>query len=188
MQTDGPEVTGVSSLNELARQRGWPVQCDAECAFTFAPLYELLAIWRGKAGPAGIPFRRHMTARVLKPFLKMMALHERVPGPDGTRQYRVRLMGEDITDIAGAASGKFYGDFLPAQSVLVWNAMTDAVLCHGAPVRMVIRADELDKPYLVGELFAAPLLADDGSASIVLTAGRFKGDHTFEEVVAGARR
>ena len=183
-QPDWPEVTGAHSFNELALRRGWAVRCDVGCRFMFGKLNDLHALWRSKAAPSGIPPRSEMTARLLKPYLTMLAFHERVPGPDGTRRYRVRLMGEDATNIAGAASGKFYDEFLPAKSVPIWNAMTDAVLGHGAPVRILIRADEVNKPFLAGEIFNAPLLADDGSASLVLTASHFESNFRFEDVVA----
>jgi hypothetical protein len=183
-EIDRPEITGARNLNELAVLRNWPVWCDVSCRFTIKKLDDLHALWRSKAGPSRIPARSEMTARLLKPYLAMLAFHERVSGPGGTRRYRVRLMGEEICDVAGAASRKFYDEFLPENSVPIWNAMTDAVLAHGKPVRMVIRADELNKPYLVGELFAGPLLAGDGTPRIVLTAGHFEGNRHFEDFLA----
>lgn len=184
---DRPEVASPDGLNQLARRRDWPLLCDIRCRFTFAELTELLALWRSKAGPSGIPPRSEMTARLLKPYLTSLTLHERVAGPGDTRRYRVRLMGGAIVRMAGEGSGKFYDEFLPGPSVPIWNAMSDAVLGHGAPVRMLMRADELDKTYLVAELFAAPLLASDDTANLVLTAGRFAGNKRWEDVVAAAR-
>jgi len=66
--------------------------------------------------------------------------------------------------------------------------MNDAVLGHGAPVRTLVRADALDKTYLTGEFFSAPLLARDGAASLVLAVKRFNGDRRWEDVAAEARR
>ena len=183
-QPDRPEVTDAHSLDELARRRGWAVRCDVGCRFMFGKLNDLHALWRSKTASSGIPLRSEMTARLLKPYLTMLAFHERVPGPDGTRRYRVRLIGEDHTNIAGAVSGKFYDEFLPAKAVPIWNAISDAVLGRGAPLRWLVRADEVNKPYLVGEHFGAPLLADDGTASIVLTASHFESNFRFEDVVA----
>jgi hypothetical protein len=120
--------------------------------------------------------------------MKMLTLHERVTHPDGSRRYRVRLMGSGITKVIGEASGKFYDEFLPAIAVPRWNAMNDATLVRGAPVRMLVRADALDKTYLTGEFFSAPLLAVDGTASLVLAVGRFDGDRRWEDVVGEARR
>jgi hypothetical protein len=167
-----PDVTGALDLNDKAKRAKWAVRCDPDCAFSQPALKNALALWRQYAGN-GMPRRSDMTPRVLKPYLAMLALHERVAGPDGTRRYRIRLMGNTLTMVAGAKSGQHYDEFLPPDAVPIWNAMTDAVLAHGGPLRMVIRADEVDKPHLMGELFAAPLLADDGTASVVLTIGRF---------------
>ena len=183
-----PEVVSADGLNELARRRDWAVLCDATCSFTFEKLGGLHALWRSKAGLGGIPQRSEMTARLLKPYLKLISLHECIAGPGGTRRYYTRLMGEVAAQIAGEASGKFYDEFLPEQSVLLWNAMADATLGHGAPLRILIRADEIDKSYLVGEMFNAPLLADDGSASLILVAVCFDGNRRWEDVAAQSHR
>ena len=183
-----PEVTDARSLNRLARRRKWDVWCDADCRFVVDKLNDLNALWHSKAGPSGIPLRREMTARVLQPYLSMIVLHERISEPDGTRRYRVRLTGEDHTFVAGSVSNKFYEEFLPAESIPRWNALTDAVLGQGAPVRNVVRADEVGRPFLVGEHFGAPLLADDGTASIVLSASFFDSNWSFEKLVAGKEK
>ena len=153
-QANRPEVASVEGLNELARQRDWFVEGDPECRFIFAELKDLDAIWRGKAGARGIPFRREMTLRLLHPFSKMMVLHERICRPTGTRRYRVRLVGSQAAQVIGEVSGKFYDEFLRENYVAMWNAMSDAVLAQGAPLRLLIRADELDKNFLFGEFLA----------------------------------
>ena len=187
-QANRPEVFGADDLNELARGRGWAVLCDATCSFKSESLSGLHALWRSKAGRDGIPKRSEMTARLLKPYLKILTLHERVTYPDGSRHYRVRLMGEASAQVAGDTLGKFYDEFLPDKSVLLWNAMGDATLGHSAPLRILIRADEVDKSYLVGETFNAPLLAGAGSASLVLAAGQFDGSLRWEDVVTQWRK
>ena len=183
-----PEIASARDLNELAKHRGWAVLCDVACRFTLSSLGELHSLWRSKAGSGGIPSRREITPRLLKSYMNMLTLHERVAHPDGSRRYRVRLMGSGIARVAGEASGKFYDEFLPTKDVPRWNAMNDAVLGHGAPVRTLVRADAFDKTYLTGEFFSAPLLAGDGTASLVLAVGRFDGHRRWEEVEAEARR
>ena len=187
-QADRPEVVSADGLNELAQRRDWAIRCDATCSFTFKELGDLYALWRSKAGQYGIPKRSEMTARLLKPYMKSIAIHERVAGPGDTRRYRIRLMGDVATQIAGEASGKFFDEFLPEKSVLIWNAMADAVLGHGAPLRILIRADEVDKSFLVGEMFNAPLLADDSSASLNIASVHFDGKLRWEDVVAQSHR
>jgi hypothetical protein len=187
-QADRPEVVSADGLNELARRRGWSVRCDATCSFTVKELSDLHALWRAKAGSGDIPKRSEMTPRLLKPYMKFIDLHERIAGPGGTRRYRMRLMGDVATQIVGDTAGKFFEEFLPEKAVLIWNAMADAVLGHGAPLRMLFRADEIDKPHLVGEMFNAPLLTDDGSASLNLAAVRFDSNLHWEDLVAQLRR
>ena len=182
-----PEVTSVQGLNELARRREWFVEGDTECRFIFAELKELAAIWHGKSGASGIPIRREMTLRLLHPFSKMLILHERVDGCDGTRRYRVRLIGSHAARVIGEVSGKFYDEFLPENYVAMWNAMSDAVLAESAPIRMLIRADELDKSFLFGEFFVAPLMADDGTVNLIISVGHFTGDLRWEDVATKTR-
>ena len=182
-QSNRPEITSVAELNELARRRNWFVEGDGECRFIFAELKKLNAIWHSKSGASGIPLRRDMTLRLLHPFSKMLVIHERVDGSDGTRRYRVRLIGSHATQVIGEVSGKFYDEFLPENYVAMWNAMSDAVFAQGAPVRMLIRADELDKSFLFGEFFGAPLMSDDGAVNLILAVGHFTGDLRWEDVV-----
>ena len=183
-QTDRPETDSIAGLIELARRRNWAVLCDTTCSFKSESLKNLYALWRSKAGHDGIPHRGEMTARLLKPYLEILSLHERVTFPDGSRQYRVRLMGEASKQVAGDTLRKFYDEFLPEKSVLFWNAMGDAILGQRTPTRMLIRADEVDKSFLVGETFCAPLLAGDGSANLILSAGEFNGSLRWDDVVA----
>lgn len=184
---DRPEVTSVEGLNELARRHDWFVEGDPECRFLFAELNELDAIWRSKSGASGIPFRREMTLRLLHPFSKMMVQHERVDGVAGTRRYRVRLVGSHAAQVIGEVSGKFYDEFLPGKYVAMWNAMSDAVLALGAPLRLLIRADELDKSFLFGEFFGAPLMAEDGAVNLILSVGHFTADLRWEDVATKPR-
>lgn len=182
-QSNRPEITSVTGLNELARRQNWFVEGDAECRFIFAELKELNAIWHSKSGICGIPMRRDMTLRLLHPFSRMLVIHERVDGSDGTRRYRVRLIGSHAAQVIGEVSGKFYDEFLPENYVAMWNAMSDAVFAQGAPIRMLIRADELDKSFLFGEFFGAPLKSDDGTVNLILSVGHFTGDLRWEDVV-----
>jgi hypothetical protein len=186
-QANRPEVASVEGLNRLARECGWFLEGDAKCRFIFADLNALDAIWRSKSGARGIPFRREMTLRLLQPFSKMMVLHERVDGPSGARRYRVRLIGSQAAQAIGEVSGKFYDEFLPENYVAMWNAMSDAVLAESAPIRMLIRADELDKSFLFGEFFVAPLMADDGTVNLIISVGHFTGDLRWEDVATKTR-
>jgi hypothetical protein len=184
VKSDFSAVDSADELNELARRLGWAVLCDVACSFDFRAFDDLRALWHAKAGVAGIPKRSAMTARLLLPYIKMLTIHERIVRPDGARRYRIRLMGDAQTLVTGAKAGNFYEDFLTASAVPKWNAMNDAVLAHGAPVRFLFAADSFDKMYLVGEAFAAPLLTDGGQPDFVLSAVHFDEKVHWDDVVA----
>jgi PAS domain len=185
MSEDADRITGPQSLNALAQDKGWGVFCDASCRFMLPELDDLLALWRSKAG-GGIPRRTALTPRLLKPYMRILTLHERVIHPHAERCYRIRVMGDAIAQITGAASGMFYDAFLPEAAVPKWNAMNDAVLGHGGPLRMLVRADSFNKSFLTGEFFAAPLRMEDDTANLVLTAGRFDARWRWADVTNGA--
>ena len=64
----------------------------------------------------------------------------------------------------------------------------DVALAEGAPLRFLGRTDTNAMSFLNGEYFVAPLIADDGSASFMLTSGRFSGGRPWEMVEAEARQ
>ncbi|HVV64690.1 MAG TPA: hypothetical protein VHC42_04425 [Rhizomicrobium sp.] len=178
---------GAAEYNAAASQNQWASLCDATLNFAHPDLVRLLALWRMEAGPAGIPPRRAMSARLLKSFLRDIALYERVgEGPE--RRYRIRLMGTAFAQILGDFTGQFVDEAVPAEFAPRWHAALDATLGAGAPLRFLGREDTNRMSFLTGEFFSAPLLADDGGATLVLAAARYSGRRPWEEVEAEARR
>lgn len=178
-----PEVRSLGELNALAQRHNWPLLADGHERFLMPETGAVCAIWRAQAG-AGIPPRSAFTARLLKPYLKVINFHERVFDPDGRRRYRLRLMGGAVADMIGEATGKFYEEYLSAEMLLMWIAMSDAVLAHGGPVRFLVRADDFAVRNMAGEIFAAPLLTADGRQDLMLSAGRFNGAWSWDELAA----
>jgi hypothetical protein len=183
VQYSRPEVSSLDGLNRLAAKRGWALRCDGQGHYYLPEMADLHAIWRANAGVTP-PLRSAMTPRLLKPFLPILTVHERLQGPDGSRCYRVRLMGSESAGEIGDGTGKSYDEFLPSVAVPMWRAMSDAVLAHGGPVRFVMSGEQIDKGTLVGEVFAAPLLTDDGRADLILSAGRFNSLWRWKELLA----
>jgi PAS domain len=175
-----PEVHGLHDLNELAQGMGWELCADGDGQFYLPETQRICAIWHDKA-VAGIPRRADMTARLLKPYLRLISIHERIAEPGGGRRYRMRLMGQTLADDFGEATGKLYEEFLSAHRLRVWNAMSDTVLQFGGPVRFLLRSDEIR---MTGELLAAPLRSADGRADLILSARRFNRTWKWDELVS----
>ena len=178
-------IGGAAEFNEASRREAWPSLCDASLRFLHPELVRLNELWQSEAGE-GIPLRRVMSPRLLKSFLRDIALYERLKSDDGRRRYRVRLMGTAFAQIMGDLTGKIVDEAIPAEFVPRWHAALDATLGERAPLRFLGREDTNRMPFLTGEFFAAPLIADDGQMNIVLAAGRFSGKRPWEEVKAEA--
>jgi hypothetical protein len=56
------------------------------------------------------------------------------------------------------------------------------VLAHGKPLRIVYSGVSLGKPFLVNEAMAAPLLADDGQADLIMSITAFDGVDSWKAV------
>ncbi|MGA7712111.1 MAG: PAS domain-containing protein [Rhizomicrobium sp.] len=177
-------TAGADEFNAAAKHYRWPGLCDPTCKFFYAKHRDILALWRSLAGSEGIPFRREMTARRLQPYLKSILLYERVEGGHGERRYRVRLMGSKIVQVFGEFTGKCLDEVIPANFLPRWEALPDAVLRTGAPVRFLVRSDTFDKAHMVAEYFCAPLRADDGEARLVWIVGHYDGTLCWTELHA----
>jgi len=180
-------IGSAADYNRAARDGGWHALCDATLRFNHPDLTKLLALWRSEAGQDLIPMRRTMSPRLLKSFLRDIAIYERVGAGEG-RRYRVRLMGTAFAQILGDLTGKFIDEAVAAEFVPRWHASLDATLGAGAPLRFLGREDTKGMTFLTGEFFSAPLIADDGQANLVLAAARYSGKRPWEDVDAEARR
>jgi hypothetical protein len=180
-------IASAVDLNAAAKRYRWPMICDPFCRFTYSKHDELLALWRSLPSESGIPYRRDMTARLLKPYLNSVAIYERVETPGGEVRYRVRLMGSKIVQVFGELTGKFLDEAVPEDFVARWHALPDVTLGTGGPVRLLIRSDTFNKAHMVAEYLCVPLRADDGAAKLVLYAGHYEGQRRWTEVEAEER-
>lgn len=187
MSEEFPELRNPQDLNALAAERSWPLCADGLGNFYLPETEAVHALWRNKAGENEIPHRSEITARLLKPYLKIVNIHERV-WKGSTRRYRLRLMGSAVAEMLGEASGKYYDEFLPPDVLGMWNAMSDVVLAYRKPIRFLVRADRFAKAKMSGEIFAAPLLTADGRADMAISAGRFNKAWDWEELSAQWRQ
>lgn len=149
----------------------WPTLCDPTLAFAASEFSPLVEIWRRAAEEGRLPLRQEIDLRSLKKLLRELALYERVSGRKG--RHRVRLMGSEFADAMGDLSGRFLDEAVAPEHLPRWQAALDAAFEAGAPLRFIGQLDVSDKPYMLGEYFEAPLIAEDGSPSLILAAGHF---------------
>jgi len=180
-------IGGAAEFNKAAAAGNWHSLCDERLHFAHPELMRLLELWRAEAGDGGIPPRRVMSPRLLKSFLRDIALYERVANDTGQRRYRVRLIGTAFAQILGDLTGKFIDEAIAPDFAVRWHAALDATLGARAPLRFLGREDTKGMTFLTGEFFSAPLLADDGQMNLVLAAARFSGKRPWDEIDAEAR-
>lgn len=182
----GRASSPAEALNRLAGEEGWPILCDAACDFTEPKLSEVTALWRAKAQD-GIPFRREMTARLLQPYIPMLAIYERSYTQDGTVRYKVRLMGTTMVQFTSEMSGHYLDEIIDPIYLPRWHAVGNHTFAHGGPLRILMRSDSFHRHFLVGEAFVAPLRKDDGEPSLLMTVIQYGGFDPWETVEARAR-
>jgi hypothetical protein len=180
-------IGSAAEYNRASKEGNWHSLCDATLRFNHPDLSRLLALWQSEAKETSIPLRRTMSPRLLKSFLRDVAIYERIGEGQG-RRYRVRLMGTAFAQILGDLTGKFIDEAVAADYVPRWHASLDVTLGAGAPLRFLGREDTKGLTFLTGEFFSAPLIADDGQANLVLAAARYSGKRPWEDADAEARR
>jgi len=181
-----PEIASAQALNEAAALNGWPILCDETCDFTNRELRNLLAHWHDEAAD-GIPVRKALTARKLQPFMRDISIYERI-GEGTERRYRLRLLGSGLVQYYGELTGKFLDEAVPEEFLPRWYALSDAAIGAGKPLRVLLRADTFDKPYMVTEYLVAPLKSESGAVKYVLQGGHFDGRRPWSVVEEDARR
>jgi len=177
----------AAKYNRIAATGGWQSLCDDSVRFAHPELCRLLGRWRKQAKAGAIPKYTDMTPRLLKPFLGDVVLYEHL-AETGDRRWRVRLMGQSFAQIMGDLSGLFLDSAVPPEFLPRWNTALDCTLAYRAPLRFLGRMTTNGMGFLNGEYFSAPLLDGNGSATLVLAAGRFTGGRSWEDVEAEARK
>jgi hypothetical protein len=183
----GPIIGNAAEYNRAAKAGDWHSLCDVTLKFLHTDLIKLHDLWKSEAGERGIASRKTMSPRLLKSFLRDIALYERI-GEGETRRYRVRLMGTSFAQILGDLTGKLLDEALPADILPRWYGALDATLGTRAPLRFLGREDTNQMSFLTGEFFSAPLIADDGQVNLVLGAARYSGKRPWNEIDAEVRK
>jgi hypothetical protein len=148
---------------------------DTKCdRFRDPDLTEALRIWREHCEAGGIPKRRDFTPQVMRPFLKKVAMFERVEQSFETYRYRARLTGQEFTLAYAEMSGKFIDEVLSAKYLVRWKKLGDVVLAWGGPVRYLTVTEAFSRNHSILEHFIAPLLDDAGKPTQLLFVCNFE--------------
>jgi hypothetical protein len=180
-------IGNAAEYNRASKAGDWHSLCDVTLRFLHPDLIRLHDLWKSEAPDGSIPLRRTMSPRLLKSFLRDIALYERI-GEGPSRRYRVRLMGTSFAQILGDLTGKLLDEALPPDILPRWYGALDATLGTRAPLRFLGREDTNQMTFLTGEFLAAPLAADDGQVNLVLGAARYSGKRPWSEVDAEVRK
>jgi hypothetical protein len=176
----------ADQFNRVASENGWPILCDPYCRLADPRLCDAQALWSAKAN-GSIPYRKDMTARALQPFIPLLSIYERLPQPDGTTRWRVRLMGTEVALSTAEMTGKYIDEAISPEFLPRWLTLGETVLAHGGPLRILRRADSFGKQYIVGEEFTAPLLNDQGTADMTMGISSFENFDPWVSVEKKAR-
>lgn len=162
---------------------------DARCARFRAPVLGLaLAWWREAAGPAGIPRREAMTPAVMRPFIKKIALFERVERHGGGHRYRARLTGQEFAAAYTEMSGKFVDEVVPEKYLPRWNLVADMALACQAPIRLLLLPEAFNRDHSVLECLIAPLLDETERPTQFFVVANFERGQSWAAVEAEEAR
>ena len=155
-------VSAAQMLNARAAREGWTLRCDANLVFADMRLTDLAQIWTSVRGAKELPRRADFTARALARQLRDIAFLESVPQPGAPHCYRFGFYGSSLARYTGDCTGKFLDEVIPPEQLAGWQAVYDAGLAQGAPLRIVSRITAFGLDYMNAEGFVAPLGDADG--------------------------
>jgi len=162
---------------------------DTKCdRFRDPDLVQARNVWRSRCGAGGIPKHHDLPPKVMRPFLKKVAIFERVAAPSGHHRYRARLTGQEFTLAYDEMSGRFLDEVLSQKYLARWTKIVDVVLAWGRPVRYLTVTEAFGRGHSVLEHFIAPLLDDAGAATHLLFVCNFERRCEWDTVVADESR
>ncbi|MDE2181855.1 MAG: PAS domain-containing protein [Alphaproteobacteria bacterium] len=132
-------------------------RADSALSFREPQLVRFCAHWRSVAGADRLPARGRFTARLLKPYLRNLAVLEITP--QAARRFIHRNVGTAITERFGELTGRAFEDFLSPEIASRTTEFLAASVEARAPIRVVTQFWQ--REHLLAEIFAGPL-ADDG--------------------------
>jgi hypothetical protein len=141
---------------------------DPGLAFDDPRLARLAALWLERAGAGGIPERSALGPEVLHP-LGLLPNVMLVDVIDGGARFRYRLVGTEITAIAGRdATGKFFEEIYEPPALKHRTETLHWVMRERRPLRTADRLDAPGKEFIGYEALSAPLGNADGDIALIM--------------------
>jgi hypothetical protein len=162
----------IAVFNAQAESEGWPVRCDAVCAFESPALTDICQLWSERASGDRIPTRDEFDLRALKGAARMVTIVERVDD-NGTRRYRMRLVGSGVVSVFGESTGRYIDEVVPPFLVASWHAGYDLILSQSGPLRFQSQFRVPGADLFKSETFCAPICGAGERADMVLGATSF---------------
>ena len=169
----------IKALNRRAAQEKWYYFCDPELRFDDSYHDALLDLWRAKAVGRPMPRRSDITPRELKDVLRNIVVFERVS--HNPSRYRWRLIGTNLTEMAGDNTGKMFEDTLPPDHVARWIECYDLVLSGGQPLRFLGRVHLKGREYLDADNLYVPLANDHDEPTYAMALCRYTPRRSQDE-------
>jgi len=171
--------TATKALNQRAARERWYYFCDPALAFSDSYYDPLLSLWRAKAGGHEMPRRSDFTPRDLKDVLRNIVLFERVAS--NPSRYRWRLIGTNLTGMAGDNTGKMFEETLSPDHVARWVECADLILGGGQPLRFIGRVNLKGREYLDAENLFVPLSNDNEEPTFAMGLCRYTPRRSEDE-------
>ncbi len=164
-------LDAAKALNQRAAREKWHHYCDPTLAFSDDSYHRLLSLWRTKAGDRKMPRRSDLTPRDLKDVLRNIVIFERVEQEPS--RYRWRLIGTNLTHMAGDNTGKMLEDTVPSEHMPRWIECFDLILDGGQPLRFLGRVHLQGREYLDAENLYVPLANDHDEPTYAMALCRY---------------
>jgi hypothetical protein len=169
----------IRSLNQRAAREKWFYHCDPALAFTDSFYDTLLSRWRALAAKGKMPRRSEITPRDLKDVLRNIVMFERIS--QSPSKYRWRLIGTNLTSMAGDNTGKMFEETLPPDHIERWVACGDVILNEVRPLRFIGRVHLKGREYLDAENLFVPLANDNDEPTFVMGLCRYTPRHSASD-------
>lgn len=162
-----PPTPAPWSFDEVPRPAAsiptaWGSILDPSLQFLHPLPAEAAAYWRSKVLAGRLPTRADIDPLEIRSLLANVLMFD-CAGP----RYRFRLMGTAMSGFFGELTGRWLDEVLPEPSLIRYTTILREVATRRAGMREIGRMLFRSRSWQIGEIFAAPLVDDDGAVAII---------------------